>query len=554
MATIRRIALCILPALAIATAGAEAESADRPPKLTVVITIDQFSAELFRQYRPHWRDGMRRLATGTVFTNGFQAQSATETCPGHSTITTGAYPSRSGIVANNWVDLAVQRDDKVIYCAEDERVPGSSSSRYTVSPVHLLVPTFGERLKAANPASRSVAVAGKDRAAVMMSGSGVDQRWYWGTAGFVSDLDPGAPPAPVTRVNNAVAKALAEPRAPLPLAAECRGRARPIAIPGRDMAVGAGRLDRNAEDVNAFRASPELDEHTLALARGLVDELRLGRGRAPDTVSISLSATDYVGHQYGTEGTEMCLQLLALDRLLGDFLRHLDNSRLDYAIVLTADHGGLDIPERARLKGDLSATRADAALAPGRMGLALVEKLGLPGFGLQGEGAFGDTYIDKTLSPPDRRRLLSAAVKAYRKHPQVEAVFTAAELRAAPPPTASPDRWSLADRVRANFHPDRSGDFIVLLKQGVTPIWDTSRYVATHGSAWDYDRRVPIIFYRPGAAGREIVRPIATVDILPTLAADLGLPIAPHEVDGRCLPEATLGCNRTDTSKRLASP
>ena len=60
--------------------------------------------------------------------------------------------------------------------------------------------------------------------------------------------------------------------------------------------------------------------------------------------------------------------------------------------------------------------------------------------------------------------------------------------------------------------------------------------VSSHGSPWDYDRRVPIIFWRAGGEGRGQERfwPIRTVDIAPTLAAVLG--IEPQgEVDGRCV-------------------
>jgi len=82
---------------------------------------------------------------------------------------TGDHPARTGIITNTWIDQSVQRSDKDVYCAEDERMPGSGSSSYTVSPVHLMVPTLGELLKQAKPGSRSVAVAGKDRAAIMMA-------------------------------------------------------------------------------------------------------------------------------------------------------------------------------------------------------------------------------------------------------------------------------------------------------------------------------------------------------------------------------------------------
>ncbi|MDA4679900.1 hypothetical protein NY593_25330, partial [Enterobacter asburiae] len=87
--------------------------------------------------------------------------------------------------------------------------------------------------------------------------------------------------------------------------------------------------------------------------------------------------------------------------------------------------------------------RADPALAPGRMGLVLAGRLGLPGFGLSGEGAFGDTYVDRTLPAADRVRLRDAAVAAYRAHPQVAAVFTGEALARRPMPVSSPDRWTL---------------------------------------------------------------------------------------------------------------
>jgi len=147
----------------------------------------------------------------------------------------------------------------------------------------------------------------------------------------------------------------------------------------------------------------------------------------------------------------------------------------------------------------------------------------------------GDMYVDRSLSAADRKRLLTAAVAAYRAHPQVEAVFTAAELAATPVPTGPPTDWSLKQRARASFYAPRSGDFVVLLKKDVTPIPDTTRYVATHGSPWDYDRRVPILFWRKGKAPIAGETVVETTDIMPTLAAWLGVPLAPGSIDGHCI-------------------
>src|SRR3546814_3581646 len=65
-------------------------------------------------------------------------------------------PMHTGIIANDWIDFSSPLDDKEIYCVEDESVPGSTHDKYTVSPDHLMVPTLGERMKAAEPATRVV--------------------------------------------------------------------------------------------------------------------------------------------------------------------------------------------------------------------------------------------------------------------------------------------------------------------------------------------------------------------------------------------------------------
>jgi predicted AlkP superfamily pyrophosphatase or phosphodiesterase len=525
------------------SAGACAQSPAQPqpqptsgvPKLLVVISVDQFSADLWDEYRPQFTGGLARLASGAAFRNGYQSHAATETCPGHSTILTGDHPSRTGIIGNLWIDQSIARSDKAVYCVEDEEVPGSSSAHYTVSPKHLMVPTLGDLLKAARPGSRNVAVAGKDRAAVMMTGHHADQRWYWDGARFATDLTGARVPQSLPKANAAIAAALAQPRPGLEAPPLCQAKARQIPIEGGGKPVGAGSFARNAGDANAFRASPELDGDTLAIAAALVDELQLGRRADPDVLAISLSATDYVGHTYGTEGEEMCLQLLSLDRDLGDFLSLLDSRKIDYVVALTADHGGLDVPERLRLAGVTQAARIGPDLDPGKIGAKLVQQLGLPGNGLLGLGSSGDVYVDRALSQRDRKRVLDAAVAAYRSHPMVEEVFTADQIAATPMPMGPPDRWSLIERTRASYYPGRSGDFVVILKKEITPIYDTSRYVATHGSPWDYDRRVPILFWRAGMRGAAHEEAVETVDIMPTLAAMIGFPLAVGSVDGKCL-------------------
>src|ERR1044071_4909995 len=101
-------------ACAQAPAQPQAPVATGAPRLLVVISVDQFSANLWDEYRPHFTGGLARLGGGMAFRNGYQSHAATETCPGHSTILTGSHPSRTGIIANAWIDQSVGRSDKTI--------------------------------------------------------------------------------------------------------------------------------------------------------------------------------------------------------------------------------------------------------------------------------------------------------------------------------------------------------------------------------------------------------------------------------------------------------
>lgn len=530
------IAAALLAAMPLAAQQAPAPTgpapASAPPKLLVVVSVDQLSADLFAQYRGQFTGGLARMLSGAVFPDGYQTHAATETCPGHSTILTGARPYRTGIVANDWTDFNAPRADKTVYCSEDESVTGTDSQNYVVSDKHLRVSTLGEWMKAADPATRVVSVAGKDRAAVMMGGHRIDQAWWFKDDRFVTFAGRAAPPL-VDRMNGFVAARLAEAQEPLELPEFCRARSRAITL-SPTLTVGDGRFARAAGDARAFRISPEFDEAVLALGTGLAAEMRLGQGSATDLLILGASATDYVGHAYGSGGSEMCLQLFALDQSLAKLFTMLDRTGVDYAVALTADHGGLDIPERGPAADGAVPARSDPALRANVIGDAIAKQLGLAASPLVG-GAFGDVYIDPKLPAGQRATVRQLAMRRYAAHPQVEGVYSREQIEATPLATSAPEKWTILERLRASYDRERSGDFYVVLKPRVTPIAvPRAGGVSTHGSVWDYDRRVPILFWRKGMAGFEAQRSAETVDIAPTLAAMIGLKV-PVAIDGKCL-------------------
>lgn len=526
-----------LAAQAPAPSTAPATMPATPPKLIVAISVDQFSADLFSEYRQYYTGGLKRLTQeGAVFPRGYQSHAATETCPGHSTILTGSRPSRTGIIANTWFDLSTAREDKAVYCAEDESKPGSSSDKYEASPIHLRVPTLGGRMKIANPATRVVSVSGKDRAAIMMGGPTADQVWWLGgPQGYVSYKGVATPPL-VAKVNAVMAERLGQANAGYDLPMQCAAKDFPVRA--GDKTVGTGRFARAAGDYKAFRISPEQDAMTLAFAAAAIETMGLGKQAQTDIISIGLSATDYIGHTYGTEGTESCIQVDRLDKELGAFFAQLDKSGIDYVVVLTADHGGHDLPERHRMNAMPMESRVDMALTPKALSDAVAAKAGLAGRKvIWGDGPAGDLYIDKGLTPAQRARVEAEAIKLLRAHPQVETVFTKAQIAAAPSPSGPPESWTLLEEARASFDPERSGDLLLLLKPRVMSIPEqaTMGSVATHGSPWDTDRRVPILFWRKGMRHFEQPLGVETVDIMPSLAALIGLPVPKGEIDGRCL-------------------
>ena len=270
----RRLAVCASLALAVALAGCGApppKSASAapvaapapkgPPRLIVAISVDQFSADLFAQYRRHYTHGLARLQQGAVFPSGFQSHAATETCPGHSTLLTGTHPSRNGIIANNWFDLSLERADKRVYCAEDVTDPASTSRDPVVSARNLKVPTLGELMKAANPATRNVAVSAKDRAVMMMGGHRIDAAYWWKNGEFVTLKGREISPAAAAE-NVAVASLLKTGAPALALPAFCTGADHAVTV-----GKGALSLLRPGAATSGTRSGPSRRPR-LAARRG----------------------------------------------------------------------------------------------------------------------------------------------------------------------------------------------------------------------------------------------------------------------------------------------
>jgi predicted AlkP superfamily pyrophosphatase or phosphodiesterase len=289
-------------------------------------------------------------------------------------------------------------------------------------------------------------------------------------------------------------------------------------------ALGGGRAVPDSSFYNAIYGSPFLDTAVGLLAREIVIREDLGSHGQPDFLAVGFSALDMVGHTYGPDSPEYLDTILRLDRELGVLLDFLDArvGREHLVVALSSDHGVLPLPESPAPEGEWGRrfTTEDVTCLQ-QAGSRLADRLG------QGDWLLADGYLNleaitaRGLNPAEVEQVLAEILSSC---PAVEKVWTRTELTA-----AEPSPHPLTSLVAHSYHPERSPDLFLQLKPGVLG-WIGRG--TSHGSPFPYDTHVPLVLMVPGSASGREDRPIQTVDLAPTLAAVIGLPV-PEDLDGR---------------------
>lgn len=507
-----------------------------PPRLIVTIVVDQFSANLFDQFRGRYTGGLKRLSDqGLVSINGYQTHGGTETCPGHSTVLTGMHPAQTGIPANDWIDARTGQEVYCLAAPQNHLAHGDDrADNGPVGPDQLKASSLGDWLLAARPDSRVFAVSGKDRGAINLAGHHGQAFWFTDGFGLTTYVAPGqdaqARLAPVKAFNDGFRAWLAANPVTWDYRHDdCRALDSEWTIRGQTFRSTLPPANL------AFDTSPLLDEQTLKAAEYLLDTQRLGQGQTTDMLGVSLSGTDRIGHGYGTQGPEMCEQQHRLDEALAVFLDKLAQVPGGALVVLTADHGGSDFVERSAARGFPHARRADLS-GMTRINDDLRQRFGLDAAPLQ-MGGSGIIVADKqhrALPEPLRTQVAQAAVEQLRQLLDIAFVETRETMLAQPLPASdSPEMLTIPERMRLSVVEGRSPDIILAFQPNVVLGGRVGGAISNHGTPYEYDRRVPIIFWWPGASGQERFLPIRTIDIAPTLAHVIDVPTP--EVAGRCV-------------------
>jgi predicted AlkP superfamily pyrophosphatase or phosphodiesterase len=521
--------LALVVALSSLAAGPQAPAPRPAPpeiRLVLLIAVDQFRYDYLTRFRGDFSGGLKRLLTeGAVFTDANLEHYPTVTAIGHATMLTGATPSVSGIIGNDWFDR--ETGTQVQSITDTTVKPIGAPDAAAASPRRLLVSTLGDELKLASgapkgsgAAPRVIGMSLKDRSAVMPAGRAADAAYWLDTksGAFVSSTYymPDAP---------AWVKAFNDRH----LADTHLGREwTPLSPP----AVSLKQLpkERGTPFYEAVFGSPFGNELLLEFATNALTHERMGQRGVTDLMSVSFSSNDSVGHTYGPESPQVRDITIRTDRVIGQLLDRVDKAvGLQHTLIaLTADHGVAPLPEDLAARSMPGGRMANKELF-GAIQKGLEAKYG-PGEWLAST-AGSSPYLnyaliaEMKLNPEEVRRVAAEAALAV---PHVTRVYTRDQLLRG---DVGDDR--IGRRVVRGFNVQRSGDLEIILE----PFWMRAASGTTHGTPYNYDAHIPLVIMGPPIKAGVYSDPVALNDLAPTLATILNVQ-TPSGSSGRVLTEA----------------
>ena len=500
----RTLQASVALAACLASPGSAAAPQERTqPKLIVLVVVDQMRADYLEHYKAQIAAGFRRLTSGgAVFTQAFYPYASTETAQGHALMLSGQSPSVSGIVGDTWWDrvgrVRITAGDSAEHRLIDSTVRGGS-------PEQMLVHTLGDAMKARDRRTIVLTASYKRYAAVLMGGQHADAAYWFDLASghmVTSDYYRADYPDWVKSFN----------------AADPTARFFGTEWLGHRLGTGAAP-DR--EFRNALTPTPFANEMLLDFATRLLDHSELGQDDVPDLFCVSFSGLDYAGHTYGPETPEFDDTFKQVDRQIGALMDALDKrvGAGAWTLALVADHGAGFLPEKLKERGE------DAGrIAPAAFRAAVVAELSkqfpnaAPLITAFEAPEFYLDYAEAARQGTDPAKLEDAVAAAARNQPAIAQVYTRRQIMAA---GAASEPFLRA--VAEGFYPSRSGDVYVVAKPNYI-FWTGTG--TTHGSPYEYDQHVPLIFYGFRIAQGKHDEHVLTNDLAPTLAVVAGVEMA----------------------------
>lgn len=560
LGTLATLALLLLSSV---SALSQPHLSRQKPKLIVLIAYDQLRGDRLDFYKDELsKDGfLRVMREGANFSQCYFNHANNMTGPGHATLLTGTYPHRNGIVTNDFIERAT---DSLVYCTQD--------SLYKRSPRRLKAPTLGDLLRARTPASKVFGLSIKDRSAIMMTGASANcALWlnpqvggfatssYYKLPAWVKAFNERELPrhaagtewqARIPRMSAALSEEeLKNPKpgapppgaglrlTPLQRSSVMDSVAWEGTFPGGDCAFPHSIPPYSSEHFwEAYIKTPASVEWLFAGAKECIEKERLGSDDTTDILCLGISTTDEVGHVFGPDSREMKEIVLSCDAILASFINHLDNTigREQYILVISADHGVAPVPESPAARNQGSGRFSEKSIVDAVenyfplmdvMGSGTEQKKKVVRH-IEPPSLFIDTLVLKTKGMPLHTALDSICAVLKREQGIGIALVTEDVQKGKCPPDI--DRH-LFDLIRNDVYPARTGEILFYPK----PYWLIGSKPTTHGTPYDYDRYVPLMFFGAGVEHKEVTDRVSPADIAPTLAKELKIEM--KNIDGKAL-------------------
>lgn len=506
-------------------------TAQNTPKITIGIVVDQMRFDYLKQFEPYFgKDGFVKLTRdGRSWQNMNYRYIPTFTGPGHASIYTGAGPSVHGIVANDWWVVAQNQE---MYCTFDSSVSllGGASGP-GMSPANLKVNVVGDQLKSNQPVSKVYGFALKDRGAILPAGHLANGAfWYDSETGktisssyYFSQL-----PSWLDSFNTFHhASAYLSDWWPSPICGSQQYRdsfKNEKPFKGEELPVFPHQIEKiKGKGYGILRSLPAGNTYTLDLARELIMKEKLGEDPWQDMLCISLSTTDYVGHQFGTRSLELLDTYVRLDKDLADFIHWLDQrfGKNGYLLMLSSDHGAADHPEQLGNQHFYNMSKITDYVK---------EKL-IQHFkdSLIIQEANDQWYIDKSAMA---RNNISWDFLLQKMNEWLKDVPGFSGLSVPEKNICTlPDE--ICQMTKNGYQSGRSGDIWLIMQPGWVPHY-YKKGGTTHGTCYHYDTHVPFILMGYGITPGPVYEEAGIEDIAPTLCHLMGI-IPPSGAVGKIL-------------------
>ena len=508
--------------------------AQKQPKIIVGIVVDQMCYDYLYRFQHHFCPGgfNRFLNKGLNCRNTLYNYVPTYTGPGHASIYTGTTPSNHGIVGNEWYQSQTKT---TVNCVSDKTVQtiGSTSSEGQASPRNLRTYTITDQLKMSSPESKVISISIKDRSAILPGGHLSDgSYWYDYSSGkfITSTYFKTELPKWLQSFNESknASKYLAKWDLLYPKTNYTSADVSPyeVILGGKTSATfpyDFKEMSKIANNGNQlFTISPFANELLTDLAMEAMSREQLGLDTKTDMLCISYSTPDIAGHAFGPYSLELEDMYARLDRQIEKLLSHLDSryGKDGYVVFLTADHAVVPVPQmlvdRKMPGGYLFLNERMTNLRSELMkkfGADLIEAE-------ENQNIYLNQHRMDSLQL-NKQVICNFIADQVRKWPEVKLAITQTSSISG---MENLDEWG--QMIQKGFDIERSGDVIFMLQPGylTKSIDEPKAHTGTsHGSAFNYDTHVPLLWYGVNIPAGNSYRPIQIIDIAPTLIHLLNL-------------------------------